>query len=259
MIYSEKLIKEIEYAAISVTSQYVDILSIFSNTRWKTERIYEFAMHGFLRRLRTLRSCIFNIFEICPIRNLKRIGDEEKESLTISLQAFYINIYGALENLAWIWVLNYHNKNGETSDPSPKQIGFNKKYKLFRKSCSLKIIEKLDAYEVWYNGIENFRHALAHRIPLYVPPAGHNEDERRRYNELVERINIALLDGNRGEVRKLQASMGKIGKFIPVIKHSWGENSDEIYFHRQIIVDWKTVRELALLFIEEIELLNSTN
>ncbi len=253
MIYSQKQVLEINQTLCLISSEYADILLKYTQKNWLDARIYEFAVHGFSRRLKILRACIFNAFEICPLQNTSKLEDDSIENLTINLHAFYINLYGALENLAWVWTLNFYIKDKDNSVINFSEIGFSKKYKKFRLTCSIKILEKLAEYENWYSGLENFRHALAHRIPLYVPPVGRTPNERDKYNALIQKQNNYFEKMDLDGVAKTQEEIDDIGKFIPKMKHSWLEKSDEIKFHEQILRDWKVICELAILFYNEID------
>ena len=76
----------------------------YSGHRFKNQEAREFAQHGFLRRIGTLRRCIENIFKI--IRpNARKIPDRATlYDAQINVQSFIANVYGSVDNLAWVWV-----------------------------------------------------------------------------------------------------------------------------------------------------------
>src|SRR5712671_1522714 len=88
----------------------------------------------------------------------------------ICIQAFTFNAFACLDNLAWIWVCE-KKLTTEQGDPIPAgKVGLGKKCKLVRRSLPADIRKYLKSLDAWFDHLENFRHALAHRIPLYIPP-----------------------------------------------------------------------------------------
>lgn len=57
-----------------------------------------------MRRLGTLKRCIENVFTPIPPKT-EHIPDRDVlRDAQINLQAFVANVYGAIDNLAWLWV-----------------------------------------------------------------------------------------------------------------------------------------------------------
>jgi hypothetical protein len=87
----------------------------------------------------------------------------------INIQAFVFNVFGSIDNLAWIWV----REKGLAMDdglPIPNAwVGLGKKNRFVRHSFSTEFQEFLKGLNDWFDHLDDFRHALAHRIPLYYP------------------------------------------------------------------------------------------
>ena len=72
----------------------------------------------------------------------------------------------------------------------------------------------------WFGYLENYRHALAHRIPLYIAPfiitpingAAFKSLEAAKATALPQR-NFALYD-------ELDGQQTSLGKFVPAMTHS---------------------------------------
>lgn len=47
--------------------------------------------------------------------------------------------------------------------------------------------------------------------------------------------------------------MKKLGVFQPLITHSFKEDHKQMFFHSQIIADWRTILEISSLTIEEVK------
>ena len=70
---------------------------------YKNPRAQEFAHHGFVRRVRILERCIQKVFELIPPDTVDRLPASIMSDAQINIQAFIANIYGAADNLAWVW------------------------------------------------------------------------------------------------------------------------------------------------------------
>ena len=51
-----------------------------------------------------MHHCIERVFEILPPEQDERPSDRILFGATVFIQSFVMNIFGALDNLAWIWV-----------------------------------------------------------------------------------------------------------------------------------------------------------
>jgi hypothetical protein len=63
----------------------------------------EHLQHGFLRRLGTLQGSIEKAFSIYPPERNDFPSRSELVDLAINLQAFIFNVFGSIDNLAWVW------------------------------------------------------------------------------------------------------------------------------------------------------------
>jgi hypothetical protein len=111
---------------------------------------------------------------------------------------------------------------------------------------------KLDA---WLDYIIEYRDALAHRIPLYVPPGGVPTRHVNAYNALEQDIQEALyVRGDAYEYERLLAEQNKFVIFQPLISHSITETTAHFAFHVQMVVDFMTVDEMGNKMLDELGL-----
>lgn len=253
MYFSEEnlamLIKE--YA--EVDKKYENILVSFTDFPYKNSEAKEFATHGFTRRIKTMKRCIDNIYRICPTDMNDKPSPEVLSDLMINLQAFILNVYGSLDNLAHVWVKEKNILNKKGKPLTNTQIGFSEKYKIARNSFpdSIKDYLNTDRHKKWFSNLECFRHSLAHRIPLYVPPSVLNEEDRIKAEKMLEKQQEAMKNNQPSQLIQSIIEMYSLGKFAPWIMHSFVENSPQVVFHAQIIADWNTVEDISIRFIEE--------
>jgi hypothetical protein len=104
----------------------------------------------------------------------------------------------------------------------------------------------------WLRHLEGFRHALAHRIPLYVIPYTLHPDKLEAHNDLEERKQKAYIRRDFLTYDELDAEQEELGKFSPYITHSISEGAPFVPFHVQILADWNTIVEMTDEFRKEI-------
>ena len=215
----------------------------------KQDGAKEFLTHGFGRRLKTLKKCIENVYALCPPDTSNLLPRDILVDLSINLQAFILNVFGCFDNLSWVLVkekdINIdRNKVGFLRDKIDKEIRLNLSDDLRKYFLS-------DSHIRWKNYLKDFRDALAHRIPLYVPPKGLNPQSRDEYDQFEKNKSEALKKGDFEKYETLDMEQEKIGAPLFVMQHSFLErNSMPMVFHVQIIIDFKTVCEFANNFME---------
>ena len=98
--------------------------------------------------------------------------------------------------------------------------------------------------EGWFGYVTEYRDALAHRIPLYIPPGAVLTRNADNYNDLMNPTNSALNNLRPHEYERLSAEQSKLLVFQPVITHSIRETTGYFPFHIQMIADFLTIEEL---------------
>lgn len=252
MYFLEDDVQKLKVGYAEMQKKYEDTLISFQHHPYKQQEAKEFATHGFTRRIGIMKRCVDNIYKICPPTISHNPDKEELNDLAINLQTFFVNVYGSLDNLAWVWVKEKGILKKEKKPLPNIQIGFTKKYTEVRKSFSVVFQDYLATLDKWLNHVENFRHSLAHRIPLYVPPRSYNNEESKIAKELKALSMVALRNAQFEESTRLEHEIETLGKFEPLITHSFSENSAPVAFHPQIIVDWNTVIEISEHFLAEL-------
>ena len=154
------------------------ILSVTGH-RFQNELAREYAQHGFARRVETLRRCIQNIFRIIPPGTVKVPSRDRLYDGQIQVQSFIANVFGSVDNLAWIFV----HERGLDAEIPRGHVGLRKANVKVRAASSQEFQTRLDEMERWFGYITEYRDALAHRIPLYIPPGAVLTRDVDKYNE----------------------------------------------------------------------------
>ena len=168
MTYTPDALARMTDELFQVAPKYQHLLSeylSFSTTRPASR---EYTLHGFIRRLGTLQRCIQNIFALYHPNRSDIPSRDTCIDLTINLQSFVFNLFGCLDNLARIWVIERNVTNPSGSPLRDNQVGF--RSKIVKASFAPEFRSYIDGIHQWFGHLEDYRHALAHRIPLYIAP-----------------------------------------------------------------------------------------
>jgi len=209
----------------------------------------EYMTHGVGRRLRTLHHALRSIFSDFPPAQSQPLENDALHDVESALHTFVINLYGLFENLAWAFV---HRHNLEASIGNRKSIG------LFLKKTQQYLPAPLRAYLTlpktvqWHDDyLKNYRDALAHRIPMYIPPfllspqqADEHADLWVAEGKAIESHQWERLD----EVREEAAGMRRACHFF-VHSIVGSDQARPVYLHPQLLCDIKTVTEFCPLFL----------
>jgi hypothetical protein len=104
----------------------------------------------------------------------------------------------------------------------------------------------------WFAYLESFRHALAHRIPLYIAPFIVTPENEMLFRDHETQKTDAMRRGDLARYDVLDAAQTKLGKFRPLMTHSlYDRDSKPIYFHSQVLCDWNTVVEILKRFLQQ--------
>jgi hypothetical protein len=253
MYFSDQNLEKLNKTQTEVASKCELLVESYLNRDYKDSRAREFAKHGFSRRLKTLARRIDSVFRILPPDRTDLPSCEEIYDGMMNIQAFVFNAFGILDNLAWIWVQEKSVRNKDGSQIHKRKVGLGKKYKLVRSSLSTEFQKYLKGKDKWLDHLEDFRHALAHRIPLYIPPYIIPKDKKADYRQLDDRITEAGKRGDIAECDRLKAERDALCMFVPWVTHSFGESAPHIEFHTQLLTDFLAIEEVSQKMLEELD------
>jgi hypothetical protein len=244
MPYTHVHIRGMTKALEQWRDRQLELSFALSSRQYVNHATAEFVRHGLARRLSDLRHCLDRVFEVLPMT----AEDPDRDSLfdaTAFLQSFVINVFGAMDNVARIWCLEA-NVLGPNAKPLPAMaIGLMPKNIVVRASLPEGFRDYLAAFGEWFRYLESYRHALAHRVPLYIPPRTLNPAAQRDFQQLENEMAAAISEGQHDLYFELRDTQRRAGVFRPMMMHSYGEGAVPMYIHPQMICDFSSVVEIS--------------
>jgi|SRR5882724_7157440 len=194
--------------------------------------------------MRILLRCVENVFTICPVDRVELLNCDELTDLQINLHAFVINVHGLLDNLAWVTV--FEKAPDGFLDRRSVWL-FNPKLRPHLPTAAQQYLGEPDIVRWFEKYARDYRDALAHRIPLYVPPSGLDEADSEKYAQLESQLADKLKERDFEGFGALLEKQGRLGKIFPVFQHSFGDPdaSEPIAFHPQLVADMNTISAIV--------------
>jgi hypothetical protein len=140
--------------------------------------------------------------------------------LTLFLNAYYLNLTGSLDNLAWALAYQYNLIDG-INENFPKhrqkvQLINTKFFSLLKEKNLGSLCIRLEKSREWYKNIREFRDPFAHRIPLFVLHAVLSEEDVQQIKKLDEQAALLIEKGDYIGGKDLLRQSYSLGKHIPV-------------------------------------------
>ena len=254
MFFTPAQIAEMAAECNTTSKRCQDLVQAFMMRTYAEKQAREYALHGFARRLYTLVECVEMVFENLPPERNQLPTRKERLQATIGIQGFVFNAFGSINNLAWIFAIEKVIKNRKGDPVHRNSIGLAAHNITIRKNLSQNFQNYLKGKDEWFKQLEDLRHSLAHRVPLFVPPYIITLDKEAAYNELQVAIDDAIARRDFGTYDKKSEQQRALGIFRPVMLHSVVEMEAYIAFHPQILADFATVEEIGRNMLAELDL-----
>ncbi len=244
-MYSDAQVAELLAAHSRAISEIAAAFERSCTRPYRTIRGKEYGQHGLCRRLRVFERTLDRVFTLIPPKSKRLPNKSSREDAEIQLHAFITATYGAIDNLAWIWVCETSLKKSN-GHPLPKgQVGLRPDNQVVVSSLPPELQEKVLSFAEWFAQNDEYRHALAHRIPPYIPPYAVRKNDEEKHEQLAAQIWEAVVEGDTAKEKRLRARQRKLKFFDPVIQHSWGDSTNPVIFHAMLIADSRTIVDLA--------------
>lgn len=251
-VYSEENLDQLHNDYGRIHERYIDLSLAYLKKDFKVPKAREFAEHGFCRRVTLMTHCIRMIFEQIPPSTTCPLNLEKAFDATIYFQVFRFNVFGCLDNLAHIWVeeMNIKQDNGKKiPDPAVSFFVRHKQNQNINKCLSEEFRLYLNSHDSWFQNLKNFRDAIAHRIPVYIPPYCIYDDETEESSDIESDTNEA----NFHKYDETKCNLEPTSHFLPIATHSFMEDSEQILFHPQMLSDYNIIDKIGRKLLRELD------
>ena len=251
MFFTEPQLDDLRVGLHEAAENFRSLRERFVLQQFNAVGAREHADHGFARRLGSLLRCIENVYDILPPDRVAIPTRNETADATINIQAFVMNAFGCCENLAWLWVIERDIPRLDGTELPPGWVGLGPDYRFVRGSFSQAFRNYLDTRRAWFVDLKNFRDALAHRIPLYIPPFAVEPANGAQWAALGAEAEAALVRGELDREKELREQQQELTHFAPIMTHSLNA-APRVIFHPQLLADFSTVHEIGCEFLTEL-------
>ena len=252
--FTDKGIADLHAELRTVPGKHADLQARFLQRAYRHDRAKEFAHHGFLRRLKILARHIENVFALIPPEQVEPPSREALSDAEINIQASVFNVFAAADNLAWLWVVEKQVKRPDGTDLPEAWVGLRRGNRAVRQALPEALRHYIAGLDDWFDMVDNYRHALSHRIPLCIPPYNVDPANEAAYQALEASKNTALFGrGNLEEHDRLRAAQKEMEFFRPWMLHSIGEKARPLVFHPQLLANFNTIEETGRKMLDHLD------
>ncbi|NLD38663.1 MAG: hypothetical protein GX654_17520 [Desulfatiglans sp.] len=251
MAYSDYQIRQFneQYKKVCQSLQILILQTVMAGQETGHVGVKEHLLHGAGRRLKIINKCLKNIFNDFPLGTKKPLQNDTLYDVQINLHAYVMNLFGIFDN--WAWAFIYHHDLLQI-------VGGKHGVGLFRKSTSkhlpLPLREYLASETItnWHEKyLKSYRDALAHRIPLYIPPSEMTKEEGDRYNQLESEKMKLIKTMEFDKFDAIDEEQENIGRPSFVFLHSYKEEPPRpVLFHPQLLCDGLAIVEFGSLYMK---------
>lgn len=213
------------------------------------QNAYNYFRFGYIIRLSNIIVSRDELFQL-----LKKDAGEYFDTTfhTLYINSIYVNIFGALDNLAWVLHHEFNLVKGVTEKKNRKKVGlFSEEWINALKQKDEKIVEDISTFKKWYEECKDFRDLAAHRMPLYCQPGIQFGEDKPEDVLLEKKLDTMSVNDKSYMDTHLKVNAKGIYK-------SWfcvnSEEDKTFYFlDRVVFDDYKAFLELSGLIIKLIE------
>ena len=175
---------------------------------------------GFIRRHYMLQSSRLFLSQLCTQGRQEPLSPYEATDCAIHLNAYYLNLRGTLDNLAWILQYEWQLLAGVTEDEGDRQSCylFGHKFLASLESRCPELGSALKQQGSWARELAELRDPAAHRIPIYVPPSVITSQEQvERFRRIEAQADVASSERGNRPVGEIYREAQAVADFAPVM------------------------------------------
>jgi hypothetical protein len=251
--YTRSRVRELVSGNAVVSSQINDLIlrNVMVGVATADQKTREYLHRGVGRRLNVIQRSLDKIFGFLPPSRRKPLPKAKLAEVRIHLHAFVINLSGIFDCWAWAFVLR-HDLLQIVGGPKNVGMFLGRTQRLLPPALYTYVTtEPIKSWHKTY--VKSFRDALAHRIPLYIPPAAYTAEDTARFHELEAQKAEFLETRNAEEANLVMDEQDQLGTaamcFLQELTSD--PNSKPVLLHPQVNADAATVVEFGNKFYDQ--------
>lgn len=209
---------------------------------------------GFFQRHQMMSASRRRIFDETHNRE-NQLDPDLTVELNVHVNAYYLNLCGALDNLAWMLAHALELLPALDEDRSEHRRFCNLFGGPFLEALGLQLPDlrlRLQTYRTWNREIRLFRDPAAHRVPLYMTPGIITDDTATAREELERKASEATLRGDSHEYMSLFMAIRSLAVYVPAMITSESAGLKMYSLHDQLPKDQETFLDIATLVLHEL-------
>jgi hypothetical protein len=249
MTYAVELLKQLRTNHGNVTRDLQTLMfeGLKQSELLDSEEAKRQLRHGVGRRLGVMKKSVEQIFTLFPPAQQTPLQRELLMEVQIYLHAFVINLSGVFDNWAWAFLF----RHGLSDKIDKRNVSLFKRETQRFLPATLRDYLSSQEMTTWHEKyLKSYRDALAHRIPLYIPPAQWTGDDANRYQELEKQKIECIRQGEWDRLEAVWAEQDSVGRSCPLFLHEFSDDEHlrPLLLHPQILTDGMTVTEFGARF-----------
>jgi hypothetical protein len=176
---------------------------------------------GFVRRQYMLQSSRLFLCQHCSQSRKESLSPNEATDCAIHLNAYYLNLRGVLDNLAWVLQYEWQLLASITEyggHGRQKCNLFGQQFLFILKSKHSELATVLDQHSNWAKELAQFRDPAAHRVPIYVPPSVITAQEQvDKFRHIETQADGDLSERGDWPISEIYHEAQSVADFMPVM------------------------------------------
>jgi len=212
-------------------------------------------MEGFNRRILMLECSVEHIEETAEKADGKPLSTYAIPELAIHVNSLWLNVCGALDNLAWGMAYEFSLFPGVAEGPGQgrEAVGLNRSKFLTRlEAVDAPFTQQIREYIPWQNELRSLRDPAAHRIPIYPIPGVLEGVEALEAQRLFAQADELMRAGNLHDGLGLINEGNALARFEPWIILSHDGQLEVRDLHKQMRTDEDQFAALSALVLNRI-------
>ena len=176
---------------------------------------------GFVRRHYMLQASRIFLCQHCSKGRKEPLSPYEATDSAIHLNAYYLNLRGAMDNLAWVLQYEWQLLAEVTEDGiSGRQDCnlFRSRFLVALKSLHSELASMLDQHKNWARELAELRDPAAHRVPIYVPPSVITSQELlEKFRHVEAQADVVPSERGNRPISEIYREAQAVADFMPVM------------------------------------------